>query len=122
VAWGRFYAEEEGKGLDAQGNKVKAAPEAVAAFRKSLAKLADVYVCDAFGTAHRGHSSMVGEGFPVKASGFLVAKELEAFGKVCVHLCLCVCTCVCIVRLAMVFKGDGRGGRVRRHGVAGMWG
>ncbi len=40
----RFYAEEEGKGLDAEGNKVKASPEAVAAFRKSLAKLADVYV------------------------------------------------------------------------------
>ncbi len=80
----RFYAEEEGKGLDAEGNKVKASPEAVAAFRQSLARLADVYVNDAFGTAHRAHSSMVGEGFPVKASGFLVAKELEAFGKVCV--------------------------------------
>lgn len=53
------------------------------AFRKSLSKLADVYVNDAFGTAHRAHSSMVGEGFPVKASGFLVAKELDAFGKVC---------------------------------------
>ena len=30
---------------------------------------------DAFGTAHRAHSSMVGEGFPVKCSGFLLAKE-----------------------------------------------
>jgi len=78
----RFYLEEEGKGLDAAGAKVKATPEAVAKFRQSLARLADVYVNDAFGTAHRAHSSMVGEGFPVKASGFLVAKELDAFGKV----------------------------------------
>ena len=49
----RFYAEEEGKGADADGNKVKASPEDTAAFRKSLASLADVYVNDAFGTAHR---------------------------------------------------------------------
>ena len=37
---------------------------------------------DAFGTAHRAHSSMMGEGFDVKACGMLVAKELEAFGQV----------------------------------------
>ena len=37
---------------------------------------------DAFGTAHRAHSSMVGEGFPVKCSGFLLAKELDYFAKV----------------------------------------
>merc|ERR1719183_3404615 len=78
----RFYVEEEGKGVDAEGNKVKADKEKVAAFRASLAKLGDIYVNDAFGTAHRAHSSMVGEGYTVKASGFLVAKELEAFSKV----------------------------------------
>jgi len=54
----------------------------VSAFRASLAKLGDVYVNDAFGTAHRAHSSMVGEGFSVKAAGFLVDKELRAFAKV----------------------------------------
>jgi len=52
------------------------------AFRASLAKLADIFCSDAFGTAHRAHSSMMGEGYPVKCSGFLVAKELEAFAKV----------------------------------------
>jgi len=38
-------------------------------------------VNDAFGTAHRAHSSMVGLDLPVKASGFLMKKELEYFGK-----------------------------------------
>merc|ERR1719440_1485399 len=54
----------------------------MAAFRKSLASLADVYVNDAFGTAHRAHSSMVGEGYEVKVAGALVEKELSAFSKV----------------------------------------
>lgn len=39
----RFYVEEEGKGV-VDGNKVKADPEKVKAFRASLAKLGDVYV------------------------------------------------------------------------------
>merc|ERR1719163_2189347 len=78
----RFHVEEEGKGVDAEGNKTKAKPDDVAAFRASLAKLGDVYVNDAFGTAHRAHSSMVGEGFDAKVAGFLVEKELAAFSKV----------------------------------------
>lgn len=36
---------------------------------------------DAFGTAHRAHSSMVGVDLPQKAAGFLVKKELEYFAK-----------------------------------------
>merc|ERR1712060_805358 len=64
------------------GEKVKADKEKVKDFRASLAKLGDVYINDAFGTAHRAHSSMVGEGFAIKASGLLVAKELTAFAKV----------------------------------------
>jgi phosphoglycerate kinase len=77
----RFHVEEEGKGVDAGGNKIKAAPDAVAAFRTSLRKLADLYVNDAFGTAHRAHSSMLGEGFDQRASGFLLKKELMYFAK-----------------------------------------
>ena len=50
-------------------------------FRESLKKLGDVYVNDAFGTAHRAHSSMVGEGFDQRASGFLLKKELTYFAK-----------------------------------------
>jgi phosphoglycerate kinase len=38
-------------------------------------------VDDAFGTAHRAHSSMVGVDLPQKASGFLMKKELEYFAK-----------------------------------------
>jgi len=78
----RFYLEEEGKGKDADGNKIKADPQKVKDFRASLAKLADVYCSDAFGTAHRAHSSMVGDGFATKCSGFLLAKELDYFAKV----------------------------------------
>lgn len=40
----RFYVEEEGKGVDGSGAKVKADPAKVKAFRESLRKLADVYV------------------------------------------------------------------------------
>jgi len=36
---------------------------------------------DAFGTAHRAHSSMVGVDLPQKAAGFLMKKELEFFAK-----------------------------------------
>merc|ERR1712032_1805549 len=74
--------EEEGKGVDASGGKIKAKEADVKTFRESLAKLGDIYVNDAFGTAHRAHSSMGGEGFKERACGFLVQKELEAFSKV----------------------------------------
>merc|ERR1712203_1253827 len=78
----RFNVEEEGKGKDADGNKVTADPAKVDEFRASIRKLADVYVNDAFGTAHRAHSSMVGEGFDIKATGGLMSQELDAFAKV----------------------------------------
>jgi phosphoglycerate kinase len=54
----------------------------VAAFRKSLSSLGDVFVNDAFGTAHRAHSSMVGVNVETRAAGFLMAKELNFFSKV----------------------------------------
>ncbi|XP_036596138.1 phosphoglycerate kinase 1 [Trichosurus vulpecula] len=77
----RFHVEEEGKGKDASGNKIKAEPAKVEAFQASLSKLGDVYVNDAFGTAHRAHSSMVGVNLPQKACGFLMKKELTYFAK-----------------------------------------
>lgn len=49
----RFHVEEEGSGLDADGKKVKADAAKVTKFRESLTKLGDVFVNDAFGTAHR---------------------------------------------------------------------
>lgn len=70
-------------GQKEDGEKFKPSEEEVATFRESLAKLGDVYVCDAFGTAHRAHSSMVGlQGKMPCVSGLLVAKELQAFAKV----------------------------------------
>eukprot|EP00184_Porphyridium_aerugineum_P006100 CAMPEP_0184696550 /NCGR_PEP_ID=MMETSP0313-20130426/3792_1 /TAXON_ID=2792 /ORGANISM="Porphyridium aerugineum, Strain SAG 1380-2" /LENGTH=422 /DNA_ID=CAMNT_0027155183 /DNA_START=79 /DNA_END=1347 /DNA_ORIENTATION=- len=77
----RFHLEEEGKCEDKDGNKVKAAPEAIAKFRDSLSKLGDVFVNDAFGTAHRAHSSMVGVCLPERVAGALMKKELEYFAK-----------------------------------------
>jgi phosphoglycerate kinase len=53
-------------------------------FSKQLASLADYYVNDAFGTAHRAHASTVGVTKFVKksAAGLLMQKELEYLGKV----------------------------------------
>ena len=76
----RYHIEEEGS-RKVDGKKVKASPEAVAKFRHELSSLADVYVNDAFGTAHRAHSSMVGFDLPQRAAGFLLTKELQYFGK-----------------------------------------
>jgi phosphoglycerate kinase len=81
----RFHIEEEGKAKSSDGEKIKADPEKVAAFRAGLTKLGDVYVNDAFGTAHRAHSSVVGIDLPEKAAGFLMEKELKAFAAVLDH-------------------------------------
>ncbi len=64
----RFYKEEE-----------KNDPE----FSKSLAELADIYVNDAFGAAHRAHASTAGiaEYLP-SAAGLLLAKEIEYFDRI----------------------------------------
>ena len=82
----RFHLEEEGKvtvkKADGTEEKIKADPAKVAAFRASLSKLGEVYVNDAFGTAHRAHSSMVGCQLPQRAAGFLMKKELDAFAQV----------------------------------------
>jgi phosphoglycerate kinase len=81
----RFHIEEEGKIKNEDGTSVKADPKAVEAFRASLSKLGDVYVNDAFGTAHRAHSSMVGVKLPHRVAGFLMEAELKAFAAVIDH-------------------------------------
>ena len=70
----RFYKEEEGKGCT---------PEEQEAFAKELASFGDVYVSDAFGTAHRAHASMavVPRFLQPAAAGFLLEKEIEYLGK-----------------------------------------
>ncbi|RZF38121.1 hypothetical protein LSTR_LSTR005482 [Laodelphax striatellus] len=77
----RFHIEEEGKGVNPKGNQVVADPSDVRRFRNCLSKLGDVYVNDAFGTAHRAHSSMFGEGFELRAAGFLIERELAYFSQ-----------------------------------------
>ncbi len=53
-------------------------------FSEALAKLADAYVNDAFGAAHRAHSSTVGitQFVPRKAAGLLIANEIAHLDKV----------------------------------------
>ena len=53
-------------------------------FAKALALLADVYVNDAFGTAHRAHASTAGMAafVPERGAGFLLKKECDYLGKV----------------------------------------
>ena len=66
----RFHAEEEAGDVE---------------FVKKLSNLADIYVNDAFGTAHRKHAStaVIADFFPEKKCfGLLMAKELEAIDKV----------------------------------------
>jgi phosphoglycerate kinase len=52
-------------------------------FAKQLAKLGEVYVCDAFGSAHRAHASVEGiaHQLPVAVAGFLMEQELEYLGR-----------------------------------------
>lgn len=54
------------------------------AFSRALAALADVYVNDAFGTAHRAHASTVGmtHFVPIRAAGFLLQRECDYLGRV----------------------------------------
>ena len=90
----RFYAEEEGKprGLaeDATDEEKAAAKKAIKEsqkeFTKKLAALADVYVNDAFGTAHRAHAStaLIAAYFDTdhKLFGYLMGKEVDAVNKV----------------------------------------
>jgi phosphoglycerate kinase len=68
----RFHAEEE-------ANEEK--------FAKQLANLADYYVNDAFGTAHRAHASTVGitKFVQKSAAGLLMEKELEYLGRAMEH-------------------------------------
>jgi len=66
----RFYAEEEAGDI---------------AFAKELASLGDIYVNDAFGTAHRAHASttIIAQFFPNhKCFGLLLAKEIESLNRV----------------------------------------
>jgi phosphoglycerate kinase len=66
----RFYLEEEAGDVD---------------FAKELASLGDIYVNDAFGTAHRAHASttIIAQFFPSqKCFGLLLAKEIESLNRV----------------------------------------
>jgi phosphoglycerate kinase len=88
----RFYAEEEGKpvGIDKKDPAYEAASKEMKArqkdFAKTLASYADVYVNDAFGTAHRKHAStaVIADYFDAdsKMLGYLMEKEVTAVDNI----------------------------------------
>lgn len=88
----RFHAEEEGKpvGIDKEDSAYDAAKkemkERQKAFAKTLASYADVYVNDAFGTAHRRHAStaVIADYFDAdhKMLGYLMEKEVKAVDNI----------------------------------------
>lgn len=88
----RFYPEEEGKpvGIDKNDpgydNAKKAMKESQKEFAKTLAGYADVYVNDAFGTAHRRHAStaVIADYFDKdhKMLGYLMEKEVKAVDNI----------------------------------------
>jgi phosphoglycerate kinase len=86
----RFHKEEEGKAKvaeDASDAEKKAAKAEMKKrqleFARQLSELGDVYVNDAFGTAHRAHAStaVVAQFFQERLSGFLMEKELAYLGQ-----------------------------------------
>ncbi|TFH16868.1 MAG: phosphoglycerate kinase [Lentisphaerales bacterium] len=86
----RFHPEEEGKAKvaeDATDDVKKAAKAEMktrqADFAAQLAELGEIYVDDAFGTAHRAHASMavVKKHFDQCAAGFLLEKEIKYLGQ-----------------------------------------
>ena len=77
----RFHIEEEVSITDDNGQKMKAKDVDVQRFREDLTKLGDIYINDAFGTAHRPHSSIVGINLSIRASGLLMNKEISYFSK-----------------------------------------
>jgi phosphoglycerate kinase len=88
----RFYPEEEGKpvGIEkedpAYDDAKKAMKQSQKEFAKKLASYADVYVNDAFGTAHRKHAStaVIADYFDAdnKMLGYLMEKEVDAVDKI----------------------------------------
>ena len=88
----RFYPEEEGKpvGIEKTDPAYEEAKKAMKAsqkeFAKTLASYADVYVNDAFGTAHRKHAStaVIADYFDAdhKMLGYLMEKEVQAVDNV----------------------------------------
>ncbi len=86
----RFHPEEEGKpdlpptATDEEKKVAKAAmKQKQRVFASNLAELGDLYVDDAFGTAHRAHASMavVTDFFDDCVAGFLLEKELKHLGE-----------------------------------------
>lgn len=78
----RFHIEEIGSEKVSKDKTIKASKEDREAFQQALSRLGDVFVFEAFGAAHRPHSSISGIKVPVRVAGLLMRKELDVFSQV----------------------------------------
>ena len=78
----RFNVAETGKMKDSLGVTWKTTEQGQRDFQHILSMFGDVYVNDAFGCAHRSHSSVVGINLEHRAAGLLMEKELDYFDKI----------------------------------------
>eukprot|EP00808_Paulinella_micropora_P030982 g50401.t1 len=88
----RFYPEEtglvlerdadEGSGRSFKSRTRPVSPSRVQRFRDRLSDLADVYVLEAFGCAHRHHSSISGLRTPVRVAGLAMQQEMNCYATI----------------------------------------
>jgi phosphoglycerate kinase len=88
----RFHPEETGISLEKRPDsnsasgfqiiKTKVSFEQKVRFREQLSRLGDIFVFEAFGAAHRPHSSIIGIQLPQRVAGLLMAKELNYYGNI----------------------------------------
>jgi len=82
----RFHPEETGLRVvthaDGRIEKIRSTFAEKVAFRRALSRMGDVFVFEAFGAAHRPHSSIIGIDLPQRVAGLLMHKEMSYYGSV----------------------------------------
>lgn len=77
----RFHIEEIGTGI-VNGKETRATPQQIIAFRENISALGDVFVFEAYGAAHRPHSSVVGVNLPQRVAGLHMGREMRVYNTI----------------------------------------